>query len=88
MPKRELLNPNQKQEIADLYSAKRHSQEDLGILYGVSVTTIRRTLHEFNLCTFNSEVTHKERSFLDSIKAMHIETVEQLRDVLRKGLQC
>ena len=88
MSKRELLNATQKAEIADLYSAKSHSQEDLGILYGVSATTIRRTLYEFNLCTFNSEVTSKERSFLESIKAMHIDTVQQLRDVLRKGLQC
>ena len=88
MPKRELLNPNQKQEIADLYRTGEYSQGDLGVMYVVSATTIRRTLYEFNLCTFNSEVTSKERSFLESIKAMHIETVEQLRDVLRKGLQC
>lgn len=88
MPKRELLNPNQKAEIAKLYSTENYSQEDLGIMHGVSTTTIRRALHEFGLCTFNTEVTPKERSLLDTIKTMHIETVEQLRDVLRKGLQC
>lgn len=88
MSKRELLNANQKAEIADLYRTGEYSQGDLGVMYVVSATTIRRTLYEFNLCTFNSEVTSKERSFLESIKAMHIETVEQLRDVLRKGLQC
>ena len=88
MSKRELLNANQKAEIADLYRTGEYSQGDLGVMYVVSATTIRRTLYEFGLCEFNSEVTHKERSFLESIKAMHIETVEQLRDVLRKGLQC
>lgn len=88
MSKRELLNATQKAEIADLYRTGEYSQGDLGVMYVVSATTIRRTLYEFNLCTFNSEVTSKERSFLESIKAMHIETVEQLRDVLRKGLQC
>ncbi len=88
MSKRELLNAIQKAEIADLYRTGEYSQGDLGVMYVVSATTIRRTLYEFNLCTFNSEVTSKERSFLESIKAMHIETVEQLRDVLRKGLQC
>lgn len=88
MSKRELLNVIQKAEIADLYRTGEYSQGDLGVMYVVSATTIRRTLYEFNLCTFNSEVTSKERSFLESIKAMHIETVEQLRDVLRKGLQC
>lgn len=88
MSKRELLNPNQKQEIADLYRTGEYSQSDLGVMYAVSTTTIRRTLYEFNLCTFNSEVTSKERSLLDTIKTMHIETVEQLRDVLSKGLQC
>lgn len=88
MSKRELLNPNQKAEIAKLYSTENYSQEDLGIMHGVSTTTIRRALHEFGLCTFNTEVTPKERGLLDTIKTMHIETVEQLRDVLRKGLQC
>lgn len=88
MPKRELLNPNQKQEIADLYRTGEYSQNDLGVMYAVSTTTIRRSLYEFGLCEFNTEVTNKERSLLDTIKAMHIETVEQLRDVLRKGLQC
>lgn len=88
MSKRELLNANQKAEIADLYRTGEYSQGDLGVMYVVSATTIRRTLYEFNLCTFNSEVTSKERSFLESIKAMHIDTVQQLRDVLRKGLQC
>ncbi len=88
MSKRELLNAIQKAEIADLYRTGEYSQGDLGVMYVVSATTIRRTLYEFNLCTFNSEVTSKERSFLEAIKAMHIETVEQLRDVLRKGLQC
>ena len=88
MSKRELLNATQKAEIADLYRTGEYSQGDLGVMYVVSATTIRRTLYEFNLCTFNSEVTHKERSLLDTIKAMHIDTVQQLRDVLRKGLQC
>jgi hypothetical protein len=88
MSKRELLNATQKAEIADLYRTGEYSQGDLGVMYVVSATTIRRTLYEFNLCTFNSEVTSKERSFLESIKAMHIDTVQQLRDVLRKGLQC
>lgn len=88
MPKAKVLTPTEKQQVADQYRAGDTSQQDLGIIFGVSTTTIRRVLYEHGLCQFNTEVTHKERSFLESIKAMHIETVEQLRDVLRKGLQC
>lgn len=88
MSKRELLNATQKAEIADLYRTGEYSQGDLGVMYVVSATTIRRTLYEFNLCTFNSEVTSKERSFLEAIKALNIQTVDQLRALVTKGLQC
>ena len=88
MPKHDLLSPEQKAEIAALYKEGNVSQTDLGITYGVSATTIRRTLYEFGLCTFNSEVTHKERSLLETIKQFNIKTVDQLRSVLSKGVQC
>ena len=88
MPKRELLNPTQKQIIADKYKNKEATQEELAIEFEVSATTIRRTLYEFDLCTFNSEVTTKERSLLETIKQFNIKTVDQLRSVLAKGVQC
>jgi hypothetical protein len=88
MSKQKLLTPCEKAQIATQYKAGGVSQEDLGIIYGVSATTIRRTLYEFGLCTFNSEVTQKERSLLDVIKQYGISTAEQLRSVLAKGVQC
>lgn len=88
MSKRELLNPIQKQVIADKYKNKEATQEELAIEFEVSATTIRRTLYEFGLCTFNSEVTAKERSLLETIKQFNIKTVDQLRSVLAKGVQC
>ena len=88
MSKRELLNPTQKQVIADKYKNKEATQEELAIEFEVSATTIRRTLYEFGLCQFNSEVTHKERSLLEVIKQYGISTTEQLRSVLAKGVQC
>ena len=88
MSKRELLNSTQKQVIADKYKNKEATQEELAIEFEVSATTIRRTLYEFGLCTFNSEVTAKERSLLETIKQFNIKTVDQLRSVLAKGVQC
>lgn len=88
MPKRELLNPIQKQVIADKYKNKEATQEELAIEFEVSATTIRRTLYEFGLCKFNSEVTTKERSLLETIKQFNIKTVDQLRSVLAKGVKC
>lgn len=88
MSKRELLNPIQKQVIADKYKNKEATQEELAIEFEVSATTIRRTLYEFGLCKFDSEVTTKERSLLEVIKQYGISTAEQLRSVLAKGVQC
>jgi len=88
MSKQKLLTPCEKAEIATQYKAGGVTQEDLAVIYGVSATTIRRTLYEFGLCTFNSEVTTKERSLLETIKQFNIKTVDQLRIVLSKGVQC
>lgn len=88
MSKQKLLTPCEKTEIATQYKAGGVTQEDLAFIYGVSATTIRRTLYEFGLCKFNSEVTTKERSLLEVIKQYDISTTEQLRSVLAKGVQC
>lgn len=88
MSKQKLLTPCEKAEIATQYKAGGVTQEDLAVIYGVSATTIRRTLYEFGLCKFNSEVTTKERSLLEVIKQYDISTTEQLRSVLAKGVQC
>lgn len=88
MSKRKLLNSTQKQAIADKYKNKEATQEELATEFEVSATTIRRTLYEFGLCKFDSEVTSKERSLLETIKQFNIKTVDQLRSVLAKGVQC
>ena len=85
---RTLLSVEAKQAIATAYKEEKLSQADLASAYGVSRSTIRRALHEFDLAKFDSEASTKERTFLDAIKAYGIDTVSRLRDVLSKGVQC
>lgn len=88
MSKRELLNSNEKEQIAAEYRAGNSCQEDLAIEYGVSRSTIRRALHEHGLVTNTRETTTNERSILETIKQFNIKTVEQLSSLIRKGLEC
>lgn len=88
MSKRELLNSNEKEQIAAEYRAGNSCQEGLAIEYGVSRSTIRRALHEHGLATNTRETTTTERSLLETIKQFNIKTVEQLNSLIRKGLEC
>lgn len=82
------LTQAEKESIACIYEAKKASQSDLAIQFGISRATVRRALHEFGLVTNNCEATAHERNMLDTIQSFSIENVERLRQVLQRGLQC
>lgn len=83
-----LLSAEDKQAIAAAYKDTKLSQADLALAYGVSRSTIRRALHEFDLAILSTEASTKERALLEVLKAYGISTISRLHNVLNKGVQC
>ncbi len=84
-----LLTQTQKQALADQYTAEDgYSQADLAIQYGISTSTVRRTLAEFGLAKNNNEASPKERNLLNVLESFGINSTQRLSEVLQRGLQC
>lgn len=80
------LTRTEKDEMAALYRAKEATQEQLSVHYGVSTTTVRRALQEYELVRFSGNATKQERSLLKVIKSHGITDPSYLNTILNRGI--
>lgn len=71
-----------KDEAVQYYIANNSTLEEVGLLYGISSTTISRHLAELGYKDLKRHKTDRENSMLKYLRTKNILTVEDLKKVL------
>ena len=86
-----ISDANRQSLIADAINAKQHgiklTQEELGLAYGISPTSVRRVLAEAKLVEFKSHKCDWEDDLIKCLKSHCLDDLQTLSSFIAKAKQ-